>query len=845
MAKLISDNAAREIDLEAKRSGRPALRAPTAREYAERMRADRGSIRPMDGTYGRTETDRRLGDAATTALAAAAGATSLTAAAALLVPGVAKLDRDLEERGVKGLLDPANLMLLSGIRVPPGAMALRRTMAPLTASRRTSGDSFLRVLKDEHITLPSSGIHFRDAPLKVPAKGYNGGDLEHGAITIFPREDYVVPGLSDNRVATFMGDAWTPNTEAAFSKAAEPMIKWHTKIGKRRELYPNAPMHDHELMTALSESGGLPAEYAKTIELNAINRAKRTVHDITDGLPFEPSLYVRKRFGEVYAGEPRNQLVRAAAEFDGILRSAPELYPHVRGGKTATTLHFDSGVARHAEETADRLSSVLDKYYDILDDSQVDNVLRGIRMYRAAGTQSPTVREMFGGRAGGELLSTSMKEAMDARRDSFNALRDGNFKYTPGEPGGEYRPDYVDAMWRDLLTGGGNRRAFIGSLDGYNPYRARYALANNPGVRYLESKLYERVPIEEYAQGVAVRDSHDPVTQRVNDDIIGLLEEKRIPYRITDPDDSASLLKAQQELGADLKHMDAKGGKTRTGAEAGGASEPPAKRYSRQRLLDHVKKWEKMRPKPYLDVDGNYAIGYGSHFVGGKPVTKDTAAIDEATATAELVAYLTERENTLARFIPNWGRIPSDRQDMLLDVAMGKRGILSAETSSDLHRRLGATTDPAELSRIVDEEYPTYSKAGGEPSEGLANRRADGLNTLRVRQDSKGGEARADAEGGEVGPVPEETAGPEPIPPQPSGPRIVINPTTFRNRKDALCVAFNERFRIAMEQYGFEPRSEPTPAQRRFFADTAYADDEVQLRRTILARILTLDTSIS
>lgn len=276
-----------------------------------------------------------------------------------------------------------------------------------------------------------------------------------------------------------------------------------------------------------------------------------------------------------------------------------------------------------------------------------------------------------------------------------------------------------------------------------------------------------------------------------------------------------------------------------------------SKQYARQKLLDHVKKWEKMRPKPYLDVDGNYAIGYGSHFVGGKPVTKDTAAIDEATATAELVAYLTERENTLAKFIPNWDRIPSDRQDMLLDVAMGKRGILSAKSSSDLHRRLGATTDPAELSRIVDEEYPTYAKVGGEPSEGLANRRADGLNTLRVQQDAKGGEVRANAKGGDVGPVPgeseipEETAGPEPIPPQPSGPRIVINPTTFKNRKDALCVAFNERFRIAMEQYGFEPRSEPTPAQRRFFADTAYADDEVQLRRTILARILTLDTSIS
>lgn len=85
----------------------------------------------------------------------------------------------------------------------------------------------------------------------------------------------------------------------------------------------------------------------------------------------------------------------------------------------------------------------------------------------------------------------------------------------------------------------------------------------------------------------------------------------------------------------------------------------------------------------------------------------------------------------------------------------------------------------------------------------------------------------------------------EATPTQSNGPRIVINPTTFSNEKDAMCVAFNEAFRILMETQGFEPQSEPTDAQRRFFADTAYADDELQLRRTILARICTFDTSIS
>lgn len=80
--------------------------------------------------------------------------------------------------------------------------------------------------------------------------------------------------------------------------------------------------------------------------------------------------------------------------------------------------------------------------------------------------------------------------------------------------------------------------------------------------------------------------------------------------------------------------------------------------------------------------------------------------------------------------------------------------------------------------------------------------------------------------------------------PQEGGPRIIINPEVFNDKRDALCVAMNEAFRIIMEMNGFDPVSEPTPAQRRFFADTAYANDEVMLRRTILARICTFDTSI-
>lgn len=117
-----------------------------------------------------------------------------------------------------------------------------------------------------------------------------------------------------------------------------------------------------------------------------------------------------------------------------------------------------------------------------------------------------------------------------------------------------------------------------------------------------------------------------------------------------------------------------------------------------------------------------------------------------------------------------------------------------------------------------------------------------------IHMDAKGGNAgtRADEEGGDGGsePASSETAVPEQPAPQQSGPRIVVNPTVFEDDKDALCVAFNEAFRIVMEDMAFDPVSEPTEKQRKFFSDTDYKDNETQLRRTILARICTFDTSV-
>ena len=113
---------------------------------------------------------------------------------------------------------------------------------------------------------------------------------------------------------------------------------------------------------------------------------------------------------------------------------------------------------------------------------------------------------------------------------------------------------------------------------------------------------------------------------------------------------------------------------------------------------------------------------------------------------------------------------------------------------------------------------------------------------IRVQEAAKGGDTRADANGGNASAVPK---GHNPALDGYSGPRVVINPSTFRNEKDSLCVAFNEAFRILMQVNGFDPVAEPTEKQREFFSDTAYADDELQMRRTILARLCTFDTSVT
>lgn len=162
-----------------------------------------------------------------------------------------------------------------------------------------------------------------------------------------------------------------------------------------------------------------------------------------------------------------------------------------------------------------------------------------------------------------------------------------------------------------------------------------------------------------------------------------------------------------------------------TANDKGGKSKEFMKRNPS--LFSHVKSFEKMSKEPYEDV-GGYAIGYGAHLdKDGEPVTKDTAAIDEATATSMLARDLYTRREKLAKMLPNWTSIPGNARQALLDVSMGKDDILSASESEGLHGDLTAAgKDAAKLLAAVKKHYYSYLTQDPKLRKGLMARRIAG-----------------------------------------------------------------------------------------------------------------------
>lgn len=165
-----------------------------------------------------------------------------------------------------------------------------------------------------------------------------------------------------------------------------------------------------------------------------------------------------------------------------------------------------------------------------------------------------------------------------------------------------------------------------------------------------------------------------------------------------------------------------------------------------QKFKDHVRTYENRRVEPYRDVDGNWAVGYGSHFLAdGTKVTPKTAVtdrmIDDAfdADLARRIDLLAGHDRKQAEFaVPNWRYMSPESRLMLLDVSWGRKDTLTEEKSPGLFRELKAAgRDRAALDDAVRRHYPSYRKAtdaNGAVDEsktaGLQNRRIALLKAL-------------------------------------------------------------------------------------------------------------------
>jgi hypothetical protein len=72
---------------------------------------------------------------------------------------------------------------------------------------------------------------------------------------------------------------------------------------------------------------------------------------------------------------------------------------------------------------------------------------------------------------------------------------------------------------------------------------------------------------------------------------------------------------------------------------------------------------------------------------------------------------------------------------------------------------------------------------------------------------------------------------------------IVINPNTKLSLDQIECVCLNEAYRLLMYRYRLVPDISITDAQREFFSDTSYSENDDALKQTVIARIATNDPS--
>ena len=359
-----------------------------------------------------------------------------------------------------------------------------------------------------------------------------------------------------------------------------------------------------------------------------------------------------------------------------------------RIGETGEVL--DYGIAwmeRQAKQTADMDVPVLSKFADAV----VQPALVGTRAAIANATSG-----------GGKYYRPEVRDERYFSQASLQQLGQAVRKHG-GK--GTRRDDF------DIGTAGG------------------FGVANTVGgSKVVDGKLTDKFDV----------DAHDPygmTTVKVVGKPIELLHRALGSVVGSGDDPDAGKIKTSIPLTALDLRLDAKGGEAAKDV-----------RGLLRTFKNHVKTHEDRKVEPYKDVDGNWAIGYGSHFLAdGTPVTRNTAATDKMIDDAfekdlerrlDLLAGHDKKQSRYA--IPNWRHMSPASKFMLLDVAWGRKTTLTKAKSPGLFKELeDAGDDTAALDDAVKRHYMSYRKARDSKgvvdeslTEGLQNRRIALLKAL-------------------------------------------------------------------------------------------------------------------